>query len=123
MRTRFRSIPPLLLLVACAGAAAAGSDAKKEHWSYRPLARPAIPQVKDTRRPRNPIDAFVLAKLEAQDLKPSDDADRRTLIRRVYFDLTGLPPTPEDVKAFVEDPRSDAYEKLVDRLLASPRYG
>ena len=72
---------------------------------------------------RNPVDTFVLAKLEAAGMKPSPEAERRTLIRRASFDLTGLPPTPEEVKAFVGDPAPDAYEKLVDRLLASPRYG
>ena len=72
---------------------------------------------------KNPIDAFVLAKLEEKGLAPSPPADRRTLIRRVSFDLIGLPPTPEEVEAFVADPSPDAYEKLVDRLLASPRYG
>ena len=72
---------------------------------------------------KNPIDAFILAKLEEKGLAPSKPADRRTLIRRVSFDLIGLPPTPEEVEAFVADPSPDAYEKLVDRLLASPHYG
>ena len=72
---------------------------------------------------KNPIDAFVLAKLEEKGLAPSKPADRRTLIRRVSFDLIGLPPTPEEVEAFLNDPSPDAYEKVVDRLLASPHYG
>ena len=72
---------------------------------------------------RTPIDAFVLAKLESKGLKPSPQADRRTLIRRLSFDLLGLPPTPEEVAAFVADPDPAAYEKLVDRYLASPHYG
>ena len=72
---------------------------------------------------RNPIDAFILARLEKEGLKPSPEADKVTLLRRVTFDLTGLPPTPAEVDAFVADKSPDAYEKVVDRLLASPRYG
>ena len=72
---------------------------------------------------RNPIDAFVLARLEKEGLAPSPEADRTTLIRRLTLDLTGLPPTPEEVDAFLNDPAPDAYEKVVDRLLASPHYG
>jgi hypothetical protein len=93
------------------------------HWSLRALVRPEVPAVRDTKWARNPIDAFVLARLEQGTLSPSPEADRRTLIRRVCFDLTGLPPSPEEVESFVSDPSPDAYEKLVDRLLASPRYG
>ncbi|HEY7118683.1 MAG TPA: DUF1549 domain-containing protein, partial [Tepidisphaeraceae bacterium] len=93
-----------------------------EHWAYRPLAKPAVPQVKGDWG-RNPIDSFVVATLEKKGLRPSPEADRRTLIRRVTFDLTGLPPTPQEVEAFVCDRSPDAYEKVVDRLLASPRYG
>lgn len=94
-------------------------------WSLRPLSRPAVPRppAQDAARVRNPIDAFILAKLRAKGLSPSPEADRRTLIRRLYFDLVGLPPAPEDVDAFVADPDERAYEKLVDRLLASPQYG
>src|SRR5207302_3098590 len=72
---------------------------------------------------KTPIDRFILAKLEDKGLKPSPEADKRTLIRRATFDLTGLPPTPKEVDAFVADSSADAYEKLIDRLLASPRYG
>jgi mono/diheme cytochrome c family protein len=92
-------------------------------WSLRPLARPPVPAVKGRAWVRNPIDAFVLAALEAKGLRPSPPADRRTLIRRVTFDLHGLPPTPEEIDAFVNDPGPLAYERLVERLLASPRYG
>jgi hypothetical protein len=101
------------------------SDDPLNWWSLRPLSRPALPQLseQDTRRFRNPIDAFVLAKLREKGLQPSPEADRRTLIRRLSFDLLGLPPTPEEVAAFVADRAPDAYEKLVDRLLASPHYG
>lgn len=84
---------------------------------------PAIPTVKKANRIRNPIDAYILEKLEAKGLALSPEADRATLIRRLTFDLHGLPPTPEEVDAFVADRSDKAYEKLVDRLLASPRYG
>ncbi|MBT9499306.1 MAG: DUF1553 domain-containing protein [Zoogloea sp.] len=93
------------------------------HWAYQPVARPAVPAVKDAKWVRSPIDALVLAQLEAKDIKPSPDADRATLIRRVTLDSWGIIPTPEEVKAFVNDKSPNAYEKLVDRLLASPRYG
>jgi hypothetical protein len=92
-------------------------------WSLKKIARPALPAVKDEAWVRTPVDRFVLAALEKAKLRPSPEADRRTLIRRATFDLTGLPPTPEELKAFVGDPAPDAYERLVERLLASPRYG
>ena len=88
-----------------------------------PLRRPQPPAVKGTAWPRGDIDRFVLAALEAKGLKPSPEADRRTLIRRLYFDLIGLPPTPEEMDAFISDNDPAAYEKLVDRLLVSPHYG
>jgi hypothetical protein len=91
-------------------------------WSYQPLRRPPVPRVR-SRWVRTPIDAFVLAKLRQVGLAPGRETDRRTLIRRVTFDLTGLPPTPRQVAAFVADSRADAYERLVDRLLNSPHYG
>jgi hypothetical protein len=92
-------------------------------WSLRPLTRPAVPAVHDARWVRTPIDAFVLARLEAAGLRPSPEADRRTLIRRLTFDLHGLPPTPQEIDTFLADTRPNAYELLVDRLLASARYG
>ncbi len=92
-------------------------------WSLRPVRRPELPTVHETSWPRNPIDRFLLARLESAGLKPSPEADRRTLIRRLSFDLIGLPPEPEEVEAFVHDADPLAYEKLVDRLLASPHYG
>jgi cytochrome c553 len=94
-----------------------------KHWAYVKPVRPNIPKVKDAAWCRNPIDNFVLAKLEQQGLKPSEEADRPMLIRRLYLDLTGLPPSPQEVDAFVNDRRRDAYERTVDRLLASPHYG
>jgi hypothetical protein len=104
----------VLLLV---GTIAAGAEPPKVWWSFQPLARPAIQPTP------NPIDSFILTTLKEKGLSPSPEADRRTLIRRVTFDLTGLPPTPGEVKAFVEDNTADAYEKLVEKLLASPAYG
>ncbi len=94
-----------------------------EPWVYTQLERPEPPSVRNTSWSRNPIDRFILAGLEAQGLTPATEADRRTLIRRLSLDLTGLPPTPTDVEAFANDASPDAYENLVDRLLASPAYG
>ena len=93
------------------------------HWAYQPPLRPSLPKVLDRDWPRNPIDHFVLAKLEAGELPPSPQSDRRTLIRRLSFDLRGLPPSPSEVSQFVQDSRPDAYRKLVERYLASPQYG
>jgi hypothetical protein len=95
----------------------------KRFWSFRPLAAAPLPEVKNTAWLRNPIDRFVLAGLEAKNLGPSKPLSREKLIRRVTFDLTGLPPTPEEVAAFVDDQTPDAYEKLLARLLDSERYG
>ncbi len=93
------------------------------HWSFIKPERPALPAIKNQRWPRNPIDAFILARLEQEKLHPGHEADKFTLIRRVTFDLTGLPPTPAEVDAFIADSDPAAYEHLVDRLLRSPRYG
>jgi mono/diheme cytochrome c family protein len=92
-------------------------------WSLRPIRRPAVPAVKDVAWVRTPIDAFLLARLEANGLSPAPEADRLAYIRRVTFDLIGLPPTPEEIDAFVADRSDLAHETLVDRLLASPSYG
>jgi hypothetical protein len=110
------------------GKAAAGAQAgsRSSHWAFQPIKRPPVPSVSresKTSATTNPIDAFILARLEREGLKPSPEADRVTLIRRVSLDLIGLPPTPEEVDAFLKDDSPDAYEKLVDRLLASPHYG
>ncbi len=99
------------------------SDEDRRWWSFLPLGRPAVPAVKNDRWARTPIDRFILAGLEAKGLTPSPLADKRKLIRRVYLDLIGLPPAPEEVEAFVKDGSPDAYEKVIDRLLASPHYG
>src|SRR5260370_375342 len=92
-------------------------------WAYQPLRRPLPPAVQQKVAIHNPIDAFLLAELEKKQLTFAAPADRRTLIRRVSFDLTGLPPTPAEIDAFLNDQAPDAYGRLVDRLLASPRYG
>lgn len=100
---------------------AAGAKYTK-HWAFVPPQQQTPPAV-DSDWARNPVDAFLFKKLQAAGLKPNPPADKRTLVRRLYFDLTGLPPTLEELNAFVSDTRPDAYERLVDRLLASPRYG
>jgi cytochrome c553 len=92
-------------------------------WSFRPIANPPLPEVKNTAWPRRPLDRFILAELERRHLRPVAGADRRALLRRVTFDLIGLPPTPEEVESFVADRSPDAWAKVVDRLLASPAYG
>ncbi len=93
------------------------------HWSFQPIKRPAVPEnVENSALVVNPIDAFIQARLAKDGLQPSPEADRRTLIRRVTLDLTGLPPTPQEVEQFIASKSPDAYAKLVDRLLASPRY-
>ena len=95
----------------------------QSHWSFRPPERPDLPAVSDPEWVRNPIDRFVLAHLDAAGLKPSPETDPATLLRRVSLDLTGLPPEPEAVDRFLENPTEEAYERAVDRLLHSPRYG
>lgn len=102
---------------------AGAGKANAAHWSFRPVHRPQSPQVKTEEWIRNPIDRFVLAKLEAKKIAHSPEADRRTLIRRLSLDLLGLPPTPAEIEEFVSDPSSDAYEQLVGRLLSSPHFG
>ncbi|HEX8916022.1 MAG TPA: DUF1549 domain-containing protein, partial [Humisphaera sp.] len=107
-----------------AGKTAAGSAIDpKNHWAFKPPVAPPVPAVKDAAWAKSDLDKLVLAKLEAKGLKPTERADKRTLIRRATYDLIGLPPTPEEVDAFLADESPDAFEKLVDRLLASPHYG
>jgi hypothetical protein len=126
------------LLAGLAGSPAAGAEPEKpapaivespittsdrEHWAFQPIKRSEVPAVKEAARPRNDVDRFILAKLEAAGLRPLPEANRQTFIRRAAFDLTGLPPTPAEVRAFVDDESSDAHEKLLDDLLASSHYG
>jgi len=98
-------------------------NSKSRHWAFQPVSRPAPPEVRERAWVRNPVDRFVAARFESEGFSSSPEADRAALIRRVSLDLTGLPPTPAEVAVFVEDSGSDAYERLVDRLLASPHYG
>jgi hypothetical protein len=102
---------------------ARSQQAAADKWAFQPIGRVAVPSVRDPAWCRTPIDRFVLAALERQGMRPAPEADRRTLIRRVTFDLIGLPPTPREIDDFLSDRSPNAYEKVVDRLLASPRYG
>lgn len=95
----------------------------RRFWSFMPVQDSRVPKVKDAIWPRTPVDAFILARLEAAGISPAAPADKRTLLRRATFDLTGLPPTPAEMDAFLDDESQDAFEKVVDRLLASPRCG
>lgn len=115
----------LLLWPATRGWAAPGQSFEdaKNHWAYQPVRRPTPPKVKAAKRVQSPIDAFLLAKLEEKNLTFASPADKRTLLRRVSYDLIGLPPTFEEIRAFERDGSSKAFAKVVDRLLASPRYG
>ena len=129
LRPSVCSTAMILGLAACAAA----DDAKvlekpitaeeRDHWAFRPPVRAQPPSVKIQGWARNPIDAFIRDGLESNGLKPAPEADRPTLLRRLRFDLTGLPPSPEEVRAFLSDASPEAYENLVDRLLASPQYG
>lgn len=123
----FRVFPSLLIagLIALSicQAAAPSIEAGRGHWAFQALVKTPLPEVKMKPWLRNDIDRFILAKLEEKGLSPSAEADRQTLIRRVTLDLIGLPPTPEEVEAFVSDESPRAYEALIDRLLASPHYG
>ncbi len=122
-----RPVAILLLLTSIATAAEVKekpiTDEDRSHWAFRPPVRAVPPAVKNRRGVRNPIDHFVRRALDDAGLKPSPEASRETLIRRLTFDLIGLPPTPAEVESYRIDPRSDAYERVVDRLLASPHYG
>ncbi len=103
--------------------ASASSAPESDHWAFAAPSRPPVPPVRDASRIRGPVDRFIQRALEDRGLTLGPDADRATLIRRLSFDLTGLPPRPEEIAVFVNDPAPDAYERLVNRLLASPRYG
>jgi hypothetical protein len=112
------ALPPV---AAAAGASVTAKD--RQHWAFQPPARPPVPAVRHADRARTPVDSFLLSRLEAKGLDFSPDADRVTLVRRASLDLLGLPPSPEEVDAFLADTRPDAYERLLDRLLASPHFG
>src|SRR5262245_18704135 len=115
-----------LLLLSAPLVALADGPAPAKHWALQPRSRPELPRFTDFAQQtwvRTPVDAFILDRLLKAGLRPAPEADRQTLIRRLTFDLIGVPPTPEEVAAFVHDPAPDAYERLVERLLASPHYG
>jgi hypothetical protein len=121
---RFWSLAAALLLGNLApGRAEPPRPADERHWAFQPVQRPALPAVRNHAWVRTPIDAFVLARLERQGIQPAPPADRRTLLRRVYFDLIGLPPTPAEQQAFLNDSSPDALARVVDDLLARPQYG
>ena len=113
--------------ISLAGAASTSADLftaqQRGYWAFQKVVRPEVPETANKEWARNPIDAFVLAKLEANGIEPAPPADKITLIRRASFDLIGLPPTPEEVRAFLDDDSPKAFEKVIDRLLASPHYG
>ncbi|MGE3315273.1 MAG: DUF1549 domain-containing protein, partial [Planctomycetaceae bacterium] len=131
MTARWRRFPGLIgigvaslcVITAAFLAADDENDINRTHWSFVPLAAPAVPAVEHPELSRNPVDHFVQAGLEAKKLSLSPEADRATLLRRLSFDLIGLPPSPEDVAAFLADDSDDAWERVVDRYLASPYYG
>jgi mono/diheme cytochrome c family protein len=112
-----------ITIVASAGPEFTISEKQRAHWSLQPIADPAVPAVEDRAWVKDPIDAFVAARHEAGGVEPAPPADRATLIRRATYDLTGLPPTPEEIAAFTDDPAPDAFDRVIERLLASPRYG
>ncbi|MEO7414464.1 MAG: PSD1 and planctomycete cytochrome C domain-containing protein [Opitutaceae bacterium] len=118
-----RGAPDPRGLASKSGAPSKYGGVGRQHWSFQPLTKPAVPTIKTPEWSKTPVDNFILAKLEDAGLEPNAPADRRTLIRRVSFDLTGLPPTEAETSAFVADQSPDAYAKVVDRLLASPQYG
>src|SRR5207302_418236 len=101
----------------------AASAPERTHWAFVTVVRPAVPAVRDAGRARTDVDRFIIAALERKGLMLAPEAGKAVLARRLCFDLTGLPPAPEDVAAFMNDQSSDAYDRLVERLLASPRYG
>jgi hypothetical protein len=105
------------------GYASSSVSAGRQHWAFQPLRRPSVPEVRNPSWPRTDVDRFLLAAMEAKGVQPLAEADRYTLLRRVYLDLIGLPPSPEELAAFVTDTSPDAFEKVVDRLLASPHFG
>src|SRR5262249_51204939 len=104
-------------------AEAAATEVDNSLWSFQKPVRPKIPEVKARERVRNPIDAFILAALESKELSLSPEADRVTLLRRIHYDLLGLPPSPALIEEFLADTADDAYERMIDRLLANPHYG
>ena len=95
----------------------------EQHWSFQPLSNPPLPQSRNSEWPTSPLDHFILAKLEQHQLTATVTADKHTLIRRATFDLTGLPPTPDEIHNFLKDASDNAFARVIDRLLSSPHYG
>ena len=130
LRQQFRRVTPAVTLLLFAvlapqpGSAASSFPAsQRQHWAFQKVKRPALPKAAASEWVRNPLDVFVLEKLRGKGIHPGPPADKIALIRRASFDLIGLPPTPEEVRAFLEDDSPNAFEKVLDRLLASPNYG
>ena len=128
--SKVRRLSLIVAFVLCLPPSIAGADTAEAHlekaddfWAFKPPVKPRLPQVESETWCQSPIDRFILARLESAGLTPAPPANRRTLIRRATYDLTGLPPTPEEVDAFLADVRAEAFERVVERLLASPRYG
>jgi hypothetical protein len=120
---RARRVLALAFLPAIGAPAARADPTPRPHWAFQPVERPAVPAVRDASWPQSDIDRFILAKLESLGLEPSPPADRRTLLRRAHFDLTGLPPTADELAAFERDDSATAFADVVERLLASPHHG
>ncbi len=110
-------------IVPTTAAAPPDVQSAEKHWAFQPVRRPELPVVTDPAWSRNPIDRFIMAKMASEGVRPVGDADRPTLVRRLYLDLIGLPPTPDEVRAFVEDRSPNAVARVVDELLARPQYG
>src|SRR5262245_3143410 len=125
MRTMSVSVLVGFVLFGCLASSAGRTftSAERSWWSLQPVGKPAVPVVTNGAWVKTPVDNFVLARLEAKQLAPNPAANRRTLLRRMTIDLTGLPPSEEEIQQFVSDTSPDAWVKVVDRLLASPRYG
>jgi len=113
----------LLVLAWAASPLPAAAEDDRDWWAFQPLVNPEIPAVQDERWSQNPIDRFIYHRLAENKIQPAPQADRTTLARRLYFNLIGLPPTPEQIDDFVADQSPEAWEKLIDRLLSDPRYG
>ena len=114
---------PLALIAVLLPATLLARPSDRDHWSFQPIQDPVPPAVGEVSWCRNPIDRFILARLDEEGLTPSSPADRLTLLRRVTLDLTGVPPTPAEIERFLADESPNAYERVVERLLASPAYG
>jgi len=121
--TKMKPVAICLVLLTILASAQQFTSQQRRHWAFQPVSRPGVPAVTSRDWVRNPIDAFLLRNLEAKGIRPGPEASRNELIRRVTLDLTGLPPTPEELQSFAADASPSAYERLVDRLLASPAYG